>query len=285
MNLTQLRAFHAVALKGSFTQAADYLCISQPAVTASITALEERHGIPLFHRQGRKISLSPAGEHLFEIAGKLFTLEEEAEEYLTETQDLKTGKLRLAVGSPFGIAAAIRKFREKYPGIEIQLMPGNFKNVEDMLLTEKADIAIQTEASEIDGIIRHPFQEHHLIAFFHEDNPMASNNGSINLWQLEEAPLILRETGSITRQIFDDLCRENHVQPKNFIEAGSREAVHELVREGLGIGIVLSGEMHKDTFVTHRNLAEAPEPIWDYLLYLDRRGNLKLIQEFLLSIH
>ncbi|RED52489.1 LysR substrate-binding domain-containing protein [Aestuariispira insulae] len=281
MNLTQLKAFHAVAKSGSFTRAAERLCISQPAVTASISALEERHGVPLFHRRGRKISLTHAGDHLLGIAERLFALEEEAADYLEGAQDLKTGKLRLAIGSPYGIAPLLKRFRKRYPGIEIQLLPGNFQNVEEMLLAEQADLAIQTEAPEMDGITRLPFQQHQLIAFCHRDDPMAAQNGPINLWQLEQATLILREKGSVTRRLFEEATKQHDFTPHSVIEAGSRETVEELVRQRLGIGIVLSGELPEDDILHPLPLVEPKQEITDYLLYLDRRHALSLLRAFL----
>ena len=283
MNLTQLKAFHAVAKAGSFTKAAERLFISQPAVTASIQALEERHGVPLFHRQGRRISLTHAGGHLFEIAERLFTLEEEAADYLAGAKALKTGRLRLAIGSPYGITPVLKRFRAQYPGVEIQLLPGNFRNVEEMLLSGQADLAIQTEAAEMDGIIRQPFQNHKLIAFCHRDDPLAAQNGPVNLWQLEKATLILREKESVTRRLFDDLCQRHGFEPESIIKAGSREAVQELVRRGLGVGIVLSGELLPDPALVSLSLVEA-EPATDYLLYLKRQENLNLIQAFLQTL-
>ena len=281
MNLTQLKAFHFVAREGSFTRAAERLCVTQPAVTASIAALEERHGVPLFHRQGRKISLTHAGENLASIATQLFALEEEATDYLNSAQVLKSGRLRIAIGSPYGIAPVLRQFRTAYPGIEVQLLPGNFKNVEEMLISEEADLAIQTEAAEMPGIIRKPFQDHQLIAFCHRDHPIANNLAPVNLRHLMETPLILRERDSITRQLFEDLCRNHDYSLNCVIEAGSREAVQEMVRERLGVGIVLSGEIRPDADVTALPIAEMTEPITDYLLYLERRQNLRILNSFL----
>ena len=278
MNLTQLKAFHFVAIEGSFTRAAERLCITQPAVTASITALEERHGVPLFHRQGRKVTLTHAGQRLAKITDRLFALEEEAEDYLEGIQGLKTGRLRMAIGSPYGLSSILRQFRESHPGIEIQLLPGNFKNVEELLLNDLADLAIQTEAPEMPGILRQPFQTHHLIAFCHRNHPMAAQEGSINLWQLANCPLILREQASITRRLFEEQCQALDLKIRPAIEAGSRESVEEMVRAGLGIGIVLSGELLNDPQLISFHIAECTKPVTDYLLYLEKRKNFNLIQ-------
>lgn len=78
MNLFQLRAFDAVAREGSFTRAAERLCISQPAVTGHVKALEEHYQVTLFRRTARRIELTEEGSRLVAITRTLFALEEEA---------------------------------------------------------------------------------------------------------------------------------------------------------------------------------------------------------------
>ena len=70
MRLTQLRSFHAVARAGGFTGGARLLHISQPTVTTQVRFLEETYGIELFYRRGHKVTLTPLGEQLFEMAQK-----------------------------------------------------------------------------------------------------------------------------------------------------------------------------------------------------------------------
>ena len=65
MNFTQLRAFHALARTGRFTLAAEYLHVSQPAITAQIKALEGRYEVALFQRRGHNLELTETGRNLY----------------------------------------------------------------------------------------------------------------------------------------------------------------------------------------------------------------------------
>ena len=93
MRLTQLRSFHAVARAGGFTGGAKLLHISQPTVTTQVRFLEETYGAELFYRRGHKVTLTPLGEQLFELAQKIFALE-------SETVHLLRGLRRAQVGPP-----------------------------------------------------------------------------------------------------------------------------------------------------------------------------------------
>lgn len=279
MNLTQLRAFHAVAQEGSFTRAADRLCVTQPAITASISALEERHGVPLFHRHGRNISLTEAGEQLREVASRLFALEEEAGEILTAHQELESGLLRIAIGSPYTIAPHLARFRESHPRIELKVVPGNFESVEEMLLSEAVDLAVQTEAQPQKQVARLPLAEKKIVAFCANNYPLPM--ASVSLETLARFSLVSRESGSATRRLFEQLCSAHDLEIPAQVQAESRETVFELVATGLGYGIVLSDELPQDSRVRTIMIDEATTPITDYLLFLKRRENLRLIKAFL----
>jgi DNA-binding MarR family transcriptional regulator len=67
MNHTQLRSFHAVAAEGGFTAASRVLNIGQPTITSQVKALEQHFDVELFHRRGRRVELTDAGEELFRI--------------------------------------------------------------------------------------------------------------------------------------------------------------------------------------------------------------------------
>ena len=100
MRLTQLRSFHAVARAGGFTGAARLLHISQPTVTTQVRFLEEAYGAELFYRRGHKVTLTPLGEQLYELAQRIFTLEGETVHLLEDSGELKSGTLRVGAVGP-----------------------------------------------------------------------------------------------------------------------------------------------------------------------------------------
>jgi len=94
MNLHHLKVFYAVAKGGSFTQAAQDLSISQPAVTIHIRALERYYGVRLFDRGSRRATLTDVGQTLFEYAQRIFALAEEAEHALENARELRAGRFQ-----------------------------------------------------------------------------------------------------------------------------------------------------------------------------------------------
>lgn len=281
MNLTQLRAFHAVAQEGSFTKAADFLSVSQPVMTAHVSALEDQYGVPLFHRHGRSITLTGAGEGLLTIACDLFSNEEKADDFLSSHKDLETGLLRISVGNPYSLAPIITEFHEKYPRVTIEVLPGNAENVRDLLMAEHADIAIQTEPDDTDQVCRIPVGRHSLIAFVSAKHEVLSKTKTIDIEELANFPLVLREKGSYTRKVFEKACKDRDLQITPSVTAANRESVFELVASGLGVGLVFSGEIPKDPRIKTLTITGIDVQITDYLFYLKRKQDLKMVKAFL----
>ena len=121
----QLKAFHAVAVHGSFTRAAERLFLSQPAISDQVRKLEERFGVLLFHRNKRSVRLTDLGERLLSITQRLFVVQAEAQELLQDSRALQTGSLILAVDAPVHVLPQIARFCERYPGITVKIETGN----------------------------------------------------------------------------------------------------------------------------------------------------------------
>lgn len=126
MEIYHLRVFLEVARYLSFTEAADALNLTQPAVSAKIKSLETNLGVDLFHRLGRKIKLTAVGSYLLEAGPSLLALENRL---INEINEIKQGKYsRLKIGCTASVAGGwlpqiLFKYRQKYPDIELQCLP------------------------------------------------------------------------------------------------------------------------------------------------------------------
>ncbi len=100
MNFAQLRAFHAVVENGSFTAASEKLCVTQPAVTLQVKALQQRHGLTLLYRRGRSIQLTEVGKELYTLTQRLFSIVRETDEYLSSIDTLEQGHCNVGADSP-----------------------------------------------------------------------------------------------------------------------------------------------------------------------------------------
>ncbi|GAA4122727.1 LysR substrate-binding domain-containing protein [Aminobacter aganoensis] len=245
---THLRSFHAVAENRGFTAAANALHISQPTVTTQVKELEDRYGVELLVRRGRRVELTETGAALFDISRRIMSLQDEAEELLLSSGRLTTGQLRLAAVGPFHATEMVARFLAKYPSIKVSMLLGNSDQTLQRILDLESDVAILAHVVDDPRIYSVPFSTHEVVVFVNADHPWHGRE-SIKIAELADQPLILRETGSTTRRAFELAAEKAGVLTKPLLEIGSREGVWKAVERGLGIGVVADFE-----FVAHPRL-------------------------------
>jgi aminoethylphosphonate catabolism LysR family transcriptional regulator len=245
---THLRSFHAVAENRGFTAAADALNISQPTVTTQVKELEDRYGVELIVRRGRRIELSETGAALFDVTKRLMTLHEEAEELLLSSGKLETGQLRLAAVGPFHATEMVARFLAQYPSIKVSMLLGNSGQTLQRVLDLESDVAILAHAVDDPRIASVPFSTHDVVVFVNVDHPWYGRD-EVSIAELTDQPLILREVGSTTRRALERAAGKANITVTPFLEIGSREGVWKAVERGLGIGVVADFE-----FVAHPRL-------------------------------
>ena len=117
MRHVQLRAFHQVALTGSFSRAAEALHVTQPAISDQIRKLEEAYDTLLFNRLKRQVTLTWAGTALLAVTRRLFDAEDQALQLLTENRALQGGTLRIMADSAVHVLGVLAAFRLRYPAV------------------------------------------------------------------------------------------------------------------------------------------------------------------------
>lgn len=276
----QLKAFHAVAVHGNFTRAAEQLCLSQPAVSDQVRKLEERFGVLLFNRNKRSVQLTELGERLLAITRRLFAAEREAEELLTSSRALQSGSLTLAVDAPMHLLPYIARFCERYPGIRVSLVTGNTDESLRRLFDYQADFAVLGRPVDDDRLIAHVLSSGPLVAFVADAHPWAGRD-SIHLADLHQTPLVLREQGSMTRQMLEDEMHRLHLETRTAIEVEGREAVFEMVVAGLGVGIVSAAELGSSRGVHVLPILDFEPRMTETLVCLKEQGARRVIGAFL----
>jgi len=139
---TQLRSFHAVATEGGFTAASRAIHVGQSTISTQIKALEDRYGVTLFHRQGRKIQISDCGLALFKISQRILKLEEEARDLLNNYGGILLGDLRVGAVGPYHATGMLALFNKKHPGINLTVKLGNSMEMVDLLMNYSVDVAV-----------------------------------------------------------------------------------------------------------------------------------------------
>ena len=280
MNHAQLRAFHAVASEGSFTRAAEALHVTQPTLSGQVKALEERYGVKLFDRRGRRVYPTELGQTLLDLTRRLFSLEAEAEQVLGAAKGLKRGHLRLAADAPFHVIGALSAFAKRYPGIRLSLTIGNSEEILDALVEHRADVAVLANIPEDPRVYAFPFRRDRLIAFVERDHPWAGR-ASVTLKELAGRRLVLREIGSTTRRLFENAMAARGLALGEVLEVNSREAVRETVAAGLGIGVVSESEFGSDRRLVPLSIEAEELAMTEYVACLAERRDLSLVRAFL----
>lgn len=280
MRLTQLRSFHAVARAGGFTGAARLLHISQPTVTTQVRFLEETYGIELFYRRGHKVTLTPLGEQLFELAQRVFALESETIHLLEDSGELKSGHLRVGAVGPFHVTEMLARFNQRFPGIQVSMRVGNSETVLAALLDYQTDVAVLAQFNQDPRFHSVPYSRHPVVIFVHRSHRFARRR-NIRIAELAGEGLIMREEGSTTRKALDDALAKAGVVPRVVMEIGSREAIREAVIMGVGIGAVSEIEFIPDPALHAVAVSDAEMYTHAHVVCLAERREARLVQAFL----
>lgn len=245
MTLTQIRAFLAVVQHGGFTAAARALATSQTTVTSQVQALEQEHGVQLFHRRGRRVELSAVGLDFLPLARQINGLENDARSLLHDSGELTRGVLRIGAVSPFHVTEMIEAFHTAHPRMQLAVTLGNSESVLNDLDDYACDVGVIARPFSDERYEMTPYASYPVIAFVGAGHPFAARE-SITLAELAGTPLLMREPGSTTRRALEDALARIGATPRIAMEIGSREALREAVARGLGVGTVSVSEYVPD---------------------------------------
>jgi LysR family transcriptional regulator, low CO2-responsive transcriptional regulator len=279
MRLTQLRSFHAVAVAGSFTRAAERLHVSQPTVTTQVKLLEDHYRIELFNRTGRQVRLTELGERLLQLSRQIFSLESEAVQLLSDTGELRTGHLRVAAVGPHHVTKMLVAFNQRYPGIKVSVSTGNSQEVLDRLLEYRADVGVLAQAFEDERFVSEPSGEHPVVIVTSATHRFARRR-SVRLADLQGERLIQREPGSTTRRALDAALRAADVAPDVVMEIGSREIIREAVANNLGIAAVSEVEYVPGPGLHMVRISDAQIRTYAHVVCLAERREMRMVRAF-----
>jgi len=228
-----------VARHLSFAKAAETLHVSAPAITMQIKDLEAEVGMPLFERQGRKVSLTTSGEYLLVYARKMLALLKDAEDAAARLQRIETGKLTIGMvdTTTYFIPAMLRRFLNEHEGIELILKVGNRLELMQWLQNSEVDIAIMGSPSSEIPTRAEPFAANPLVFVASPDHPLASESG-LKAEDLRQQSFIVREQGSGTRNAMESFFSQARFQPRFSMELHSNDAIKQAVKANLGLSFL-----------------------------------------------
>ncbi len=240
MNFNHLLIFDAVATEKNITKAAAKLMISQPAVSKQLQLLEKSFGASLVERQPRGVRLTQAGEVLAGYARRLFALADESERALAELAGLKRGRLTIGASTTLGIyylPVLLARYRGLHPQIDLDMQVANTVVIQQALLDHRVDVALT------EGFIHWPeleanvFLRDQLVPIVPPAHALAKAR-KLTLETFCQAPLLMREQGSGTREVIEEALLKRGLRIKPLMTLGSTEAIKRSVAAGVGVAFV-----------------------------------------------
>jgi LysR family transcriptional regulator, cys regulon transcriptional activator len=249
MKLQQLRYLAAIVESDlNITAAAERLHTSQPGVSKQLKQLEDELGFPIFLRQGRTLTrVTPAGKRVIDRALKVLK-EVQSIKRLAEEQK-GDGRGSLAIGTThtqarYVLPEVIRKFRERYPQVELHLHQGTSEQIADMSQRDRIDFAINTGSQEMFGnLVLLPCYRWHRRIVVPHGHPLAqlqTREAKITIETLAEYPIVTYVFGFSGPSSLQQIFARAGVTPRVALTARDADVIKTYVRLGLGVGIVAS---------------------------------------------
>lgn len=289
LNVTQLRAFVTVVEHGSFSEAARFMGLSQPAVTMQIQALESDLGVTLLERRYRRVEMTEAGRALLPYARAVLGQLEAAREEIEHISGSVGGHLRIAASTTPGqyvLPKLLGSFLREHPDAGVSLRIHDTAEVVDAVESGEAHLGMT--GAPIPGARVEQAQTGHdrLVLVCPPDSHLIDSE-SLTLADIAEEPFIVRENGSGTRMVFEETLRADNVEPSELrvvLELGTSEAIVNAVEGGMGVGVVSRWVAEKALRLgTISEVSVPPFPVERPFYVVTPRGNLRHAAEALVQ--
>ena len=275
ITLTQLRSFLAVVHEGSTAAAAERLFVTQPSISAAVSALSEELGVKLTERVGRGVRPSPAGVAFTPFASDVIGLLEQGRRAAAEAAGQADRELRIAAvttAAEYLVPTLMQAFGTLHPEIVLALDVGNRDRVLHGLLQHEADIAIGGRPPSGDRLTGATFMPNEIALIARSDHPLTDGRAA-DLDELGACTWMLREEGSGTRAMTQHYL-EAHGRRPRVLTMGSNGAIKHAARAGLGIALQsrLAIELELEAGVLRTITPAAPLPQRDWYVLCSAVG-------------
>ncbi|MFQ5875009.1 MAG: selenium metabolism-associated LysR family transcriptional regulator [Dehalococcoidia bacterium] len=289
MNLEHLRTYVEIVKRGSFSEAAKHLALSQPAVTHQIQKLERDLGVHLLDRKEGGATMTAAGEEFHRFAQKVLSEEFQLSERLQGLTGEVDGKLELGASTVPGeyiLPRLLGDFTRRYPAVEASVQIGGTDAIAEKLMQGECDLAFVGAVVEGRGVQRVKFLDDDIVLIVPTSHPFARRTG-ISLEELEAEKLITRETGSGTIRSVHQMLSQAGFDGRRWLHApvfGSTQAIVSAVEARLGVAFVSAFAAQRSIecgLISAVRIDGVPLKRDLYITYLEKHLTSKLQQEFL----
>lgn len=242
VNLEYYRIFYHVAKAGSFTQAGEELCISQPAVSQAIKLLESSLGSKLFIRVPKGVRLTPEGEVLFSYIQRGYEYILLGEAKFQKMLDLENGEIRIGASDmtlQYFLLPYLEKFHQRFPKIKVTVTNAPTPDTLEYLYEEKIDFGIVSEPFEAKPDIEVVKVKEIQDTFVAGSRFDYLKDRVLSFKELEELPIICLEHNTSSRKFIDEFLEDNDVVMKPEFELAMSDIIVKFASRNLGIGCVV----------------------------------------------
>jgi len=239
LTIRQLEVLSAVGREGSVTAAAEFLHLTQPAVSMQLRQLEQQLELALFETVGRRLQITEPGKELVRLAAELLARLDDFEQTARSLRGVRHGRIRLGVVSTAKYFAPrlLAQFVKLYAGLEFKLTIHNRAEMIEQLQAYAIDLGIMGQPPEGLHFEGTPFAPNPLVALAAPSHPLSLRRG-LYPEDLADQPFIVREPGSGTRSAMDRYFADHGVQVRAVMEADSNETIKQAVMAGIGMGFL-----------------------------------------------
>ena len=251
MDTRQLAAFCAVVERRSFSQAAEQLGVTQPAVSLQVRALEKRLGAQLLDRSGRRVEPTEAGTRLYRGAQRLLALEQQVlDEVAAEGDGDLSGAL--SMGASTGPAAVVvprllGEFQRAHPAVRVALEVHDTRMVVELVAERRLELGIVGAAPRHRAVRFEPFAYDEVVLVCPPRHRFAGR--TVDVHELASESLVVMQEGAGVRRIVEDELRRLGVRLRDLdprLELGLQESVRSAVLAGYGVTFISRAAVESD---------------------------------------
>jgi DNA-binding transcriptional LysR family regulator len=251
MDTRQLVAFCAVVDRRSFSQAAERLGVTQPAVSLQVRALEKRLGLQLLDRSGRRVEPTEAGRRLYRGAQRLLALEEQIlDEVAAEGEGELGGRFEIGASTGPGnvvLARLLCEFQQANPELHVALLVADTQRVVELVADRELELGVVGAARRHRGVTFEPFFRDEVILACPPGHAFAKRTMSLD--DLRRETLIVMQEGAGVRQVIEDELRKRGLRIRDLdvkLELGLQESVKSAVQGGYGVTFISRSAIEAD---------------------------------------
>ena len=251
MDTRQLAAFCTVVERKSFSQAAERLGVTQPAVSLQVRSLEKRLGRKLLDRSGRRVEPTEAGLALYQGAQRLLALEGQLLEELEAGEGGELGGT-LELGASTGpgstvVPVLLCEFQRQNPGVAVSLSISDTQSVVERVAERELELGVVGAARRHRGVVFEPFFRDEVVLACPPGHPFAGR--SVSLEELRAESLIVMQEGAGVRQVIEDELRRAGTRLRDLeprLELGLQESAKSAVAAGYGVTFISRAAIEAD---------------------------------------